>query len=53
MDVKVFNLPTKEDTVAKIEKVYCDLNRRYRNGETLDEVEITWMDTANTWLMSI
>lgn len=53
MDVNVYNLPLKDDNVAKIERVYCDLHRRYKNGEELDEVEMTWMDTANTWLMSI
>ena len=52
MDVRIFDLPRETDDKAKIEKVYCDLAKRYRNGEELDEVEITWMDTANNWLMS-
>lgn len=52
-DIKVYNLPTKEDNVFIIERKYCELYSRYRNGEVLDEVEINWMDNANTWLMEL
>lgn len=52
MDIRVFDLPTAKDDIATIEKLFCELNRKYRNGEELDEVEFNWMDTANTWLLT-
>lgn len=53
MEVEIFMLPTKDDSVDVIEKVFCELTSRYRNGDELNEVEIDWLDTANTWLMQI
>jgi len=52
MELRVFNLPTIEDDLFVIERTWCELNSRRRNGEALDEVEITWMDAANTWLIT-
>lgn len=52
MNVTLFTLPTPKDDIRVIERTWCELNTRLRNGEKLDEVEINWMDTANTWLMT-
>lgn len=51
-DFRVFELPTANDDTFVIERTWCELNTRLRNGDNLDEVEINWMDTANTWLLS-
>jgi hypothetical protein len=53
MDVRVFDLPTCDDDVSLIERRLTELERRARNGEQLDEIELDWMDTANTWLMAV
>jgi len=50
MDYRVFELPTANSGIREIESRWCELNTKVRNGEKLDEVEINWMDTANTWL---
>ena len=50
VDVRIFDLPTRRDSLIDIERRWCELNTRLRAGERLDEVEIDWMDTANTWL---
>ena len=52
MLVRVYDLPaiSEDSNFHQIEEKFCDLNSRYRNGERLDEVEITWLDSANTWL---
>jgi hypothetical protein len=51
MDIRVFDLPTRNADVALIERRLSELERRARNGEHLDEIELDWMDTANTWLL--
>lgn len=51
-EIRYFSLPTINDDLTVIERTYCELNTKYRNGEYLDEVELNWMDTANTWLVS-
>jgi hypothetical protein len=51
MDIRVFDLPTREDRTEVIERRLAELERRVQNGEALDEVEVDWMDTANTWLL--
>lgn len=50
MDIRVFDLPTINDAPENIERRICELNTKYRNGEQLDEIELDWLDTANTWL---
>ena len=52
-DVYVYELPVlnTESNIVSVESKFCELNSRYRNGEPLDEVEITWLDSANTWLI--
>ncbi len=50
-DYRVFELPTVNDDTFVIERTWCALNTRLRNGDSLDEVEINWMDSANTWLL--
>jgi len=52
MEFQIFELPTQNDAPGKIESRWCELNTKFRNGETLDEIEIDWMDTANNWLMT-
>lgn len=52
MDIRVFDLPTVDDDINVIERAYCALKTKYRNGEELDEVEFNWMDTANNWLIT-
>lgn len=53
MEIRVFDLPTINDDFYTIERRYNELESKYRNGEQLDEVEINWMETANTWLMTV
>lgn len=52
MDIRIFDLPTKDADISVIESTYCALKTKYRNGEPLDEVEFNWMDTANNWLIT-
>ncbi len=51
MDIRVFHLPPRTADVYTIEKCLQELEQKARNGAELDEVEINWMDTANTWLV--
>lgn len=50
MDIKMHNFPTLRDGRIAIEEKFCELNSRYRNGESLEPEAIDWMDTANNWL---
>lgn len=52
MDIRVFDFPTDKDNINEIERRYTELLSQYRRGEPLDEIEIDWMDTANTWLLT-
>ncbi|CAB4142399.1 hypothetical protein UFOVP447_4 [uncultured Caudovirales phage] len=52
MDIRVFDLPTRYDDPYTIERRLRELEERARHGVELDEVEINWMDTANTWLIA-
>jgi hypothetical protein len=52
MDIRVFHLPTQSDDPYTIERRLRELEERARHGVELDEVEINWMDTANTWLIA-
>jgi hypothetical protein len=52
MDIRVFDLPTRYDDPYAIECRLRELEDRAREGIELDEVEINWMDTANTWLIA-
>jgi len=52
MDIRVFDLPTRYDDPYAIERRLKELEDRARHGVELDEVEINWMDTANTWLIA-
>lgn len=52
MDVVLYSFPTKADGVFAVEQRFCELLSQYRNGEKLDEIEIDWLDSANTWLMN-
>lgn len=52
MDIRVFDLPSREAGVMTIERRLRELEDKARHGDKLDEIEIDWMDTANTWLIS-
>lgn len=52
MDIRVFDLPTRNDDPFTIERRLKELEDKARHGVALDEIEIDWMDTANTWLIS-
>jgi hypothetical protein len=52
MDIRVFNLPTRNNDASVIERRLYELEDRARHGIMLDEVEINWMDTANNWLIA-
>jgi len=53
MDVEMYKFPVlNSDSVGVVEKTYCELARKYRNGEPLQPEMIDWMDTANNWLMT-
>jgi hypothetical protein len=51
MDIRIFHLPTRKDDVSIIERRLHELEMYAREGADLDDVEINWMDTANTWLL--
>ena len=51
MDIRVFDLPPRTASFYDIEKRLNELEQRSRMGDVLDEVEVDWMDTANTWLV--
>lgn len=51
MEIQVFDLPHLNlDNADRVATVAYDLGRRYRDGKTLDQVELTWLDQANNWL---
>ena len=52
MDVMVYSFPTMADGVSVVEQKFCELMSQYRRGEQLDEIEIDWLDSANTWLIN-
>jgi hypothetical protein len=52
MDIRVFDLPTRDDDPTTIERCLRELENKARYGVKLDEIEIDWMDTANTWLIA-
>jgi hypothetical protein len=52
MDIRVFDLPTRNDDPYIIERRLRELENKARYGVKLDEIEIDWMDTANTWLIA-
>lgn len=52
MDIRVFDLPTRRDDLYTIERTLRELENKARYGVKLDEIEIDWMDSANTWLIA-
>jgi hypothetical protein len=52
MVIRVFDLPTRDDDPTDIERTLRELENKARYGVKLDEIEIDWMDTANTWLIA-
>lgn len=54
MELRVYKFPIMNDKFRHLVEIeYCKLLNKYRNGDTLDEESIDWMDSANNWLMSI
>lgn len=50
-DYKVYTLPVpSEDNIKAVESLILELQKKYREGSKLDDVELTWLDQANTWL---
>lgn len=52
MEIRVFDLPPRNADVYTIERRLRELEEQARHGVELDEVEINWMETANTWLIA-
>ena len=52
-NIKLYNLPTPDDGVVKVERLFCEIIKKYRDGEKLEPEVIDWMDNANTWLQSL
>ena len=53
MDIKVYSFPQlKTDSIGQVEHFVYELERKYRDG-VIDDVELTWMDQANTWLLML
>ena len=51
---RIYNFPSFEINNAKpIEILVLNLQKRYREGESLDDVELTWLDQANNWLDAV
>lgn len=53
MDVELFDFPTLKDGRVAVEQRFCELVNKYRKGEQLPVEAIDWMDSANTWLMTV
>lgn len=53
-EVLIFKFPDlKKKNVTIIERKYCELISQYRNGVKLETEVIDWMDSANSFLMSL
>jgi hypothetical protein len=50
LEIEMYELPTENSSVKEIEAKYCELSKKYREGQHLDDIEIVWMDCANNWL---
>lgn len=53
MEIEFHSFPTMNDGRKRVEELYCILINKYRNGDSLDEETLDWLDSANTWLMSV
>ena len=53
MDIVLYNFPQlKPESVVEVEHFLYELERKYREG-AIDDVELTWLDQANTWLLTM
>lgn len=53
MDIRVYSFPQlKIETAVEVEHFVYELERKYREG-AIDDVELTWLDQANTWLLTL
>jgi hypothetical protein len=54
MEVKLYKFPFLTiNNIGQIEKKLYELEAKYRQGDKLEDEELTWMDLANTWVLSI
>lgn len=54
MDYEVHKFPTIEDGIKPVEAKLCEIMVKYReHPESLDPVDLDWMDWANNVLMSV
>lgn len=54
MDYKIYDFPTAEDGVKLVEEKLCELMVKYRNdSDSLDPIELDYMDWANTIVMAV
>lgn len=53
MNYKIYSFPTEEDGVQLVEQKLCELIAKYRdNKESLDPIEVDYMDWANSVIMT-
>jgi hypothetical protein len=52
MDIQTFSLPNLTEGQETIERLYCQLINKYRNGDKLNAEELDWMDSANVHLIT-
>jgi hypothetical protein len=53
MDIVLYTFPQlKPESVVEVEHFLYELERKYREG-VIDDVELTWLDQANTWLLTM
>jgi hypothetical protein len=54
MDIIIHNFPVMDEQhLVDVEKKYCELLNMVRNGDSVDDETIDWMDSANNWLMTV
>lgn len=54
MEVKLYKFPFLTiNNIGQIENKLYELESKYRQGEKLEDEELTWMDLANTWVVGI
>lgn len=52
MDYELFSFPMINDGLIAIEKKLQELETREKKGEELDQVELDWVDFANSIIQS-
>lgn len=50
-NINIYRLPQLvEDNYTNIEQLVLELQKKYRERQALDTVELDWLDSANNWL---